>query len=155
MLRKMLVPVLGALALALFAGPAFAAPAVPKGTAFDVTYPAGQLCDDEINLKGVNGQVERPSANFSIVTGPAVITVTNTSTLKSATFNISGPGITSGNTLILPGPQLVLILEEFAPPPHGLIYTTGRGTIDLTPTNLDFDFAGFKGRSTDVCAALA
>jgi hypothetical protein len=153
MLRKMLVPVLGALALALFAGPAFAAPAVPKGTAFDATFPAGQLCDDEINLKGVNGQIERPSANFSIVTGPAVVTVTNTRTLKSATFNISGPGITSGNQQILPGHQLVLILQEFAPPEHGLLFTTGRGTIDLT--NLDFDFAGFKGRSTDVCKALA
>jgi hypothetical protein len=154
MLRNVLVLVLGALALALFAGPALAAPAVPKGDAFVLHYDPGQLCDDEITINGVTAQLQpRPSAHFTIFSGPARATVTDEKTHKSATFNISGPGITSGNTLILPGPQLVQILEEFAPPPHGLIYTTGRGTIDLT--NLDFDFAGFKGRSTDVCAALA
>jgi hypothetical protein len=154
MLLKMLVPVLGALALALFAEPAFAAPEVPNGEAFTLHYDAGELCDDEITIQGVTAQLQpRPSSHFTIFSGPAVATVTDETTHKSATYNISGPGITSGNTLILPGPQLVQILEEFAPPPHGLIYTTGRGTINLT--NLDFDFAGFKGRSTDVCKALA
>jgi len=154
MLRNMVVPVLGALALALFAAPALAAPAVPKGDAFVLHYEAGELCDDEITIRGVTAQLQpRPSTHFTIFSGPATATVTDEKTHKSATYNISGPGITSGDQLILPGPQLVQILQEFAPPEHGLIYTTGRGTIDLT--NLDFDIAGFKGRSTDVCKALA
>ena len=100
----------------------------------------------------MSGQQLRPSgANFSIVTGPAVATVTDQTTLKSATYNISGPTFTSGNQLVLPGHQLILLLPENAPPGPGLLFTTGRATI----TDLKLDVANFKGRSTDVCQALA
>jgi hypothetical protein len=155
MLRRMiLAPLVGAIALLLFAGPALAAPSVPNGTPFTVTIPAGELCPFEVTLEGRDGQVVRTTLpdGTEILTGPFVLTITNTAPGgRSETFNISGPTFTSGNQLVLTGTAIVLLFNEFAPPGPGIIATNGRGTIE----NMDFNLDTFTGRTRDVCQQLA
>src|SRR5829696_5013743 len=102
MLRKlMLVPILGAIALLLIVGSASAAPTVPKGepifgpdVPLPVTIDEGLLCEDfAVTLDGVEGQAVRTTLpdGTTILTGPAVLTITNADSGRSATFNISGP----------------------------------------------------------------
>jgi hypothetical protein len=155
MLRRMLVPIFGAIALLLWAGPASAAPRVPNVERFEpVTIPAGQLCQFEVQLTGTNGQAERTKLpdGTTIVTGPFVLTVTNTSNQRSVTLNISGPTFASDGQLILTGPALIELFDlgpDFPPP--GLLATNGRGTID----NGVFDVQNFKGRTRDLCQELS
>jgi hypothetical protein len=159
MLRKLLlVPIVGAIALLLLAGPASAAPKVPKGDAFELPAElgaAGELCAFEVSLVGISGQVVRTTLpdGTTILTGPAVVTITNEENERSATFNISGPTFTSedGNVMIVTGPAIILLFARFAPPGPGILATEGRGTIE----DLDFDIEGFTGSTSDVCAELA
>jgi len=154
MLRRIiLVPIFGAIALLLLAGPASGAPRVPNVETFEQTIDAGQLCTFPVELTGRNGQVERTelSDGTTILTGPFVLTVTNLDNNRSVTLNISGPTFTSGNQLILTGPAVILIFAENAPPPAGLLATNGRGTIN----NLDFDIENFKGHTRDLCKELS
>jgi hypothetical protein len=54
MLRRMLVPIVGAIALLLLAGPASAAPRVPNGIPFSSDeMPEGELCPFPVTLEGV------------------------------------------------------------------------------------------------------
>jgi hypothetical protein len=156
MLRKlMLVPILGAIALLLLAGPASAAPKVPNVTPFEVTFDAGVLCSFPVTLEGRDGQVERTTLpdGTTILTGPFVLTITNVTNELSATFNISGPTFTSlDNEKTITGTAVVLLFAEEAPPGPGILATNGRGTIDA---DLDFDIEGFTGRTSDVCQQLA
>ena len=150
--RMMLVPIVGAIALLMSAGPALAAPEVPNVTPFEVTIPAGDLCSFEVIIAGRNGQVERTTLpdGTVILTGPFVATFTNTTNDRSATFNVSGPMFTSGTTQVIVGTAVVLLFNEFAPPGPGIIATKGRGTIE----NLDFNIDTFKGKTSDVCQQL-
>jgi hypothetical protein len=153
MLRRiMLVPIVGAIALLLLAGPASAAPKVPKGTPFDFSVDAGELCPFAVRLAGSNGQVERTTLpdGTTILTGPFVVTITNLENGRSATFNVSGPTFTSGSQMIITGTAIVLLFNEFAPPPAGILATNGRGTIE----NLDFNRETFTGSIRDVCQQL-
>ena len=151
--RMMLVPIVGAIALLLFAGQALAAPAVPNATPFDFTVAAGELCPFPVRLEGRNGQVERHTLRDGTVifTGPFVLTITNTTNGRSATFNVSGPTFTSGNQTVITGTAIVLLFREFAPPGPGIIATNGRGTIE----NNDFNINDFKGKTSDVCQQLS
>ena len=154
MLRRMLLmPIVGAIALLSFAGPAWAAPEVPKVTPFEVPVPAGELCSFPVLLEGKDGSAERTTLpdGTVILTGPIVLTITNETNGSSATFNASGPSFTSGNQVVITGPAVVLLFAEFAPPGPGIIATHGRGTIE----NLDFNLDTFKGRTSDVCQQLS
>jgi hypothetical protein len=86
------------------------------------------------------------------LTGPFVLTITNTANDRSATFNVSGPTFRSGNELILTGSAIILLFSDLAPPGPGILATNGRGTIDA---NQDFNFETFKGHSRDVCQQLS
>jgi hypothetical protein len=154
MLRRMiLAPIVAAIALLPFTGPALAAPNVPHATPFAVTIDAGELCPFPVTLEGRNGQVVRTTLpdGTEILTGPFVLTITNTTNERSETFNISGPTFTSGNQLVLTGTAVVLLFNEFAPPGPGIIATNGRGTIE----NMDFNLDTFTGRTRDVCQQLS
>jgi hypothetical protein len=159
MLRKlMLVPIVGAIALLLLAGPASAAPKVPKGDAFE--FPAeltqaGQLCDFAVTLKGISGQVVRTTLpdGTTILTGPAVITITNVTNELSTTLNISGPTFTSGDDAILTGPAIILLFPGVPSNPAGpgILATTGQATLE----DGVFDIDTFTGTTQDVCEQLA
>jgi hypothetical protein len=157
MLRRILVPIVGAIALLLLAGPASAAPKVPNATPVNLgTFlpdTPGELCPFPVMLVARNGQVVRTTLpdETTILTGPFVLTITNETNGRSATFNISGPTFTSGNQLTITGTAIVLLFSEFAPPGPGILATNGRGTID---ENLDFNTETFKGRTRDVCQLL-
>jgi hypothetical protein len=159
MLRKlMLVPILGAIALLLIVGSASAAPKVPKGEPlFDepVTLPAGQLCDFAVTLQGISGQAVRTTlpGGTTILTGPAVITITNETNELSTTLNISGPTFTSGDDAILTGPAIILLFPGVPSNPAGpgILATTGRATL----VDGVFDIDTFTGRTQDVCEQLA
>ena len=60
MLRRMLVPIFGAIALLLLAGPASAAPRVPNGIPFGpVLIPEGELCPlFPVTLEGVSPTID-------------------------------------------------------------------------------------------------
>jgi hypothetical protein len=155
MLRKiMLVPIVGAIALLLLAGPASAAPKVPNGIPFAFSVGAGELCPFAVSLEGTNGQVIRTTLpdGTTILTGPFVLKITNLDNGRSATFNISGPTFTSDNQMLITGTAIVLLFNEFAPPGPGILATNGRGTID---ENLDFNIETFTGSTQDVCQQLA
>jgi hypothetical protein len=127
---------------------------VPNGTPFGpVPFEAGVLCPFPVTLEGSNGQLERTTLpdGTTILTGPFVLTITNTANGHSATFNVSGPTFGSGNQLILTGTAIILLFDFLAPPPAGILATNGRGTIDA---NQDFNFETFKGHSRDVCQQL-
>jgi hypothetical protein len=151
MLRKlMLVPIVGAIALLLLAGPASAAPKVPKGTSFAISDT--QFCGFLVTLVGVSGQVVRTTLpdGTTILTGPAVVTIEGND--RSLTFNISGPIFTSTTgDVILTGPSIIL-LEDRGPsfPEPGILATLGRGTIEGGV----FDINTFTGTTSDVCEQL-
>jgi hypothetical protein len=159
MLRRMLVPIVGAIALLLLAGPASAAPRVPNGIPFSFLGITTLCPDFPVTLAGVApaeaSQLERTTLpdGTVILTGAVVVTVTNEENGNSATFNISGPTFrASDGAQILTGPALILLFDlgETFPDP-GILATNGRGTIDAEQR---FDADNFKGRFTDVCAQL-
>jgi hypothetical protein len=158
MLRRMLVPIVGAIALLLLAGPASAAPRVPNGIPFSFLFTT--LCPDfPVTLAGVApaeaSQLERTTLpdGTVILTGAVVVTVTNEENGNSATFNVSGPTFrASDGAQILSGTALILLFDlgETFPDP-GILATNGRGTIDAEQR---FDEKNFKGHITDVCEQL-
>ena len=86
------------------------------------------------------------------MTGPFVLTVTNTENGRSATFNVSGPSFVGADgQLNLRGTAIVLEFGQLAPPGPAILAVNGRGTIDA---DLNFDADNFKGSLTDVCAQL-
>jgi hypothetical protein len=151
--RLMLVPIVGAIALLLLAGPASAAPKVPKGEYFEAL---GQpLCDFPVTLKGFSGQVVRTSLpnGTEILTGPAVVTITNETNQLSTTLNISGPVFTSASgDAILTGPAIILLFAGVPSDPPGprILATNGRATIE----DGVFDIDTFHGTFRDVCDQL-
>src|SRR3954451_9164300 len=161
MLRKlMLVPIVGVIALLLLAGPASAAPKVPKGASFEIPAGAGQLCAFPVKLAIISGQVQRTTLpdGTTIVTGPAVVTITNETNetnQPSTTLNISGPTFTSagGDDVILPGAAIILLFAGVSSTPPGpqILATHGRATIEDGLFNIDT----FTGTSQNVCEQLA
>jgi hypothetical protein len=149
-----LVPILGAIALLLFAGPASAAPRVPNVTPFGpVPFDAGVLCPFPLTLEGRDGQLVRTTLpdGTTILTGPFVLTIKNTENGRSATFNVSGPTFGSDNQLILTGTAIILLFN-LGPsfPGPGIRATNGRVTI----VDSVFNEETFKGHSRDVCEQL-
>jgi hypothetical protein len=166
MIRVMLLPIVGAIAVLLFAVPSSAAPRVPNGTPFAFSVDAGELCPFPVTLEGVSPTLDESGGPSQfvrttlpdgtvILTSPFVLTITNTEdpeNLRSATFNISGPTFQSGNKLTLTGSAIVLLFNlgpDFPDP--GILATNGRGTI----VDGVFNEATFKGHTIDVCQQLS
>lgn len=154
MLRKlMLLPIVGAIALLLLAGPASAAPKVPKGASFEAL---GQpLCAFPVTLRGFSGQGVRTTLpnGTEILTGPAVVTIINETNGHSTTLNISGPVFTAASgDAILTGPAIILLFEGVDSNPLGpkILATKGRSTIVGGVFNIDT----FTGTSQDVCEQI-
>lgn len=96
------------------------------------------------------------------ISGQAKVTVTNMTTEKSLSYNISGPGTVT----IFPdgrfsvnagGPNLLWTTREnlaFFPDVPTLSYTTGRVAFEVDATGQTISYS-HAGRTTDVCAALA
>jgi hypothetical protein len=153
LLRRMVfVSIVGALALLVSTGPAFAAPVVPHGTPLEPTQiPAGQLCPFDLLIEGVSGAATRATlpSGTDVITGPAFVKITNQDTGKSATYNISGPGfISDTGEIVLTGQGLIFQFPEVGPP--FLIVTNGRVAF---PENAPIET--FNGRiAHDVCAEL-
>lgn len=155
---------IGLTAAAAFAGlavPAGAAPAVPKGTSFELLLqdPAdleegrlGAVCSFPVLLAGVDAQRTHTNGGVVLLTGPAVVTATNVATGKSLTFNISGPRLEDPRTgnLVFVGQTLILQPTGFEPADPFLRFFTGR--VEQTSGNR---IDNVSGRTTDVCQALS
>src|SRR5690242_5566848 len=91
---RLLTRTLAAVVLAA-AGPAAATaagPAVPgKQPVLLADAPAGEFCSFPVKVTALDGTVQHATPGTLIVTGPLSVTVTNTSTGTSRTFNASGP----------------------------------------------------------------
>jgi hypothetical protein len=98
------------------------------------------------------------------ITGKARATVTNQTTGKSVSYNISGPGTVvfypdGAFDIDAGGPNLLwttrVNLGEFSYVPT-ISYTTGHVTVEVDASGLTTDYALVGGaRQTDVCAVLA
>jgi hypothetical protein len=156
-LRVFLTVAAGCAAALLSATQSLAAPAVPDGETSTTDYPAGELCAFPVRIVTVAATTtERPGSTDErlIFTGPIRATVTNTSTLVSRTYNISGPTFVDTTTeplgIVLTGPALVLQPASLGIGDPFLITTSGRVSF---AANKPIDTR--HGRIThDVCAEL-
>jgi hypothetical protein len=125
-----------------------AAPTVPRGSTFTLTFPAGEICSFPISLTvSSNAKVHDSGQGVIVATGPTVATVTNLESMESQTYNISGPEL-AGNIDV--GPWLIFqpASRNVGPP----FLTLTRGRVTFTPINT---IDTVRGNVTDVCAALA
>ncbi len=161
MIRVMLLPIVGAIALMLLADPASAAPRVPNGFPFGPSsFDADVLCPKfGVTLEGVSpaedgSQIVRTTLpnGTVILTGPLVLTVTLDNG-HSATFNASGPTFVSqsGTRLTLRGTAIILLFSGVGDLGPGILATNGQGTID----GGIFNEETFTGHITDVCKQLS
>jgi hypothetical protein len=131
------------------------------------TLPAGQYCsgfDVLVTYTRMNEYVttiDNPDGSTTIyVTGNAAATVQNTTTGKTLSFNISGPGTetfySDGSlTANVGGPNLFYTTQTNSyPGVPPIIYTTGHVTFSVAASGITTSFHN-SGHLTDVCAALA
>ncbi len=141
---------------AALAAPASAAPAVPKGTPFELPLvedgPLGTVCPFDVLLSGVDAQRTHDNGGVVLLTGPAFVTVTNLDNNKSITFNVSGPRLEDPRTgnLVFVGQTLILQPTAFEPQDPFLKFVTGR--VQQTAGNR---IDNISGRTVDVCQALS
>jgi hypothetical protein len=160
----------------LLAAPADEQPPPPVPITQDSVFlPAPNFCADfdvEItfpvfNQSYVQITVEPDGTTTYRITGHATATVTNLSTGKSVTYNISGPGTLvvypDGSELLfsadLAGPNLLYTPRESLlkfPEVPTISYTTGHVTFEVDASGQTTEYALAGGaRQTDVCAVLA
>jgi hypothetical protein len=97
-----------------------------------------------------------------MITGNARVTATNLSTMKSVSYNISGPGTavfypSGAFSLDLHGPNLLWTKRENLvafPGVPTISYTTGHVTVFVDASGQTTSYQ-LSGHRTDVCAALA
>jgi hypothetical protein len=139
----------------LFAQPAWSTPAVPKGETFTFTLDAGVVCSFGVKITATSQQMERATLpnGIVIVTGAALVTITNQDSGASATYNISGPTRFDPSTgrLVLTGLNLLIGPADSGGP--FLIVTSGRVSFIV---NQPLDMQQLRGHVMhDVCAELA
>jgi len=168
MKRLLLVTAIAAAGLLGVGGPAQADPPPLHSGSFVLTGTATAgtdgFCPFDVRLDYVTHQrtTETTNADGAIVdysTGAATATVTNTSSGKSLTYNISGPGtlttypdhsFTEDNM----GPFLLFTtVANSYPGVPALAYTTGHVQLAVAASQLTTSYR-LQGHSTDVCAAL-
>jgi hypothetical protein len=120
-----------------------------------IEFPAGVFCSFAVAIEfPVARYVAKtfpPDANGDVVvlqTGHVTARITNLSTGKSITYNISGPTrytyhVDGSVTIELPGPQSLLGFNNY-----------GRIVVEVSPEG-EFTFVKQTGHAVDVCAALA
>jgi hypothetical protein len=126
---------------------ATAAPKLPQGESFNVTFPDGELCSFAVNLFVVDGTKLHKDTTPVFSTGPLTVTVTNLSHNTSKTYNVSGPTFRDGT---LTGPALILQPKSAGLGKPFLIINDGRVTF-----NNDMTIKTITGKQTDLCDALA
>jgi hypothetical protein len=158
MFRAFVTVAAGCAAALLSATQSLAVPAVSNGQTSLIEAPAGELCQFAVSIEVVSAAKERPGSTSDnlILTGPARITVTNTTADPdvSRTYNISGPTFVDTTTdplgIVLTGPALVLQPASLGIGDPFLITTSGRVSF---AANNPIDTR--HGRIThDVCAEL-
>jgi hypothetical protein len=156
-MRKLLFGAVVAIAgLLLMAGPAQAAPPFP--VVVDEVLAAGDYCTG-FAVHVVQYSKSTDAHHRGFFTGPGYAVVTNTTTNKSITYNVSGPGTPTSN------PDRGFSVRATG---TNLFWTTransypGVPQISYTTGPLSFTVAGsgkttayqHSGSTTDVCAAL-
>jgi len=155
--RVILLPLVSAAALVLMAAPGSAAPAVPGGTPqeLDLMQPCAENYGFQIEVVAtLSPGTSEPRTTLPngllIFTGSGSATVTNTTTGKSATYNISGPYEYDPNTnrVFIHGTNLIsnMIGEPF-------LWVTAGTTSFIFDQPFDQDLRGHVIH--DVCAELA
>ena len=165
--RTLLAAAAAIAGLVAFAGPAQAVP--PQAEPSDPFVLLGTdtkgldgYCDFPVEVVFISnpGPVHKPRGNAS--TGFISATVTNQTTGKTLTFNISGPGtFTTAEdgsfTIDTHGANLLYTtvenLSEFPDVPQ-LAYTTGHVYVEVDATG-ETTVYELNGKSTDVCAELS
>jgi len=153
---------IGIVVASLIAGPsALAVPPVTTPVPFQETFPGTTgVCDFPITVEFDTRQVLREWVKKSgVVTkattsGPGEVTITNEKTGDSVTANASGPTITKGGVSKGTGNWVLFGFEEDADvlpfPPGAWLYSGKIADLDAA----DYSKV-FRGRVTDLCAAVA
>lgn len=94
-------------------------------------------------------------ANFEILSGPVLVTITNLSTSKTINLNISGPGMYSftSNIFMGVGPYIVFGAEAQSLGLPPLAFTHGRLVFEYDDQG-NITSATFTGTAQDVCQLL-
>lgn len=102
----------------------------------------------------INQEFSKEHQNgVTIITGRLVVTITNTETGESVTYNISGPvHITSQDGLET---QVFLGRSLLFTPDIGMLVTSGRAVTAFNPETGEFTLVSHQGHAEDVCATLA
>ena len=102
----------------------------------------------------VNKEFSKEHKNgVTIITGRLVVTLTNTDTDQSVTYNISGPvRITSQDELET---DVFLGRSLLFSPDIGMLVTSGRAVTTFNPDTGEFTLVSHQGHAEDVCATLA
>jgi hypothetical protein len=156
--RILVLLALCALASMVMAAGASAAPN-PNSGRVPVEIPPDQTVTDVCPFPvaihvDINKEFSKEHQNgVTIITGRLVVTITNTETGQSATYNISGPvHITSQDGLET---DVFLGRSLLFSPDIGMLVTSGRAATTFDPATGAFTLVSFQGHAEDVCATLA
>ena len=102
----------------------------------------------------INQEFSKEHQNgVTIITSRLVVTITNTETGESVTYNISGPvHITSQDGLET---QVFLGRSLLFTPDIGMLVTSGRAVTTFNPETGEFTLVSRQGHAEDVCTTLA
>jgi hypothetical protein len=152
------VPVLCALAFMVMARGASADPN-PNSGRVPLEIPPDQtvtgVCQFPVGIHvDINKEFSKEHKNgVTIITGRLVVTLTNTETGQSVTYNISGPvHITSQDGLET---DVFLGRSLLFNPDIGMLVTSGRAVTSFDPDTGVFTLVSYRGHAEDLCAALA
>lgn len=116
-------------------------------------------CSFPVTVVYTSDQQLRPGPN-GLTTGHATATVTNDTTGKTLTYNVSGPGKVTNNpdgsfAVVAGGPNLLwtTVANSYPGVPQ-LAYSTGRVQFSVASSGKTTSYS-LNGSRTDVCAALA
>jgi hypothetical protein len=156
--RILVLLALCALASMVMAAGASAAPN-PNSGRVPVEIPSDQtvtgVCPFPVAIHvDINKEFSKEHQNgVTIITGRLVVTITNTETGQSVTYNISGPvHITSQDGLET---DVFLGRSLLFNPDIGMLVTSGRAVTTFDPATGEFTLVSFQGHAEDVCATLA
>ena len=155
--RSLAMPALCAVAIMVTATGAGADPN-PNSGRVPVEIPPDQtvegVCPFPVAIHvDINKEFSKEHKNgVTIITGRLVVTLTNTDTGRSVTYNISGPvRITSQDGLET---DVFLGRSLLFSPDIGMLVTSGRAVTTFDPETGEFTLVSHRGHAEDVCATL-
>jgi hypothetical protein len=113
------------------------------------------VCPFDVDIHvDINQEFSKEHRNgVTIITGRLVVTITNTDTGESVSYNISGPvQITLEDGLET---QVFLGRSLLFTPDIGMLVTSGRAVTTFNPETGEFTLVSHQGHAEDVCATLA